>query len=261
MRNASILLLLCALIASCSTNFSIEGTSDVSMLDGHMLFLKGMKGNEIGNLDSCDIVHGKFSFHGQIDSTQVGAIFLDNENLMPVVLEEGDIKMTINSSGQKCSGSPLNDKLSEFTEKFNQIVNQMGDLQHQHDQAIMDGKDLDEVVVKLQAKADKLAADQETLITKFIEENFDNVLAPFAFQLVTENMQYPMLSPWIEALMSKATDTFKNNDYVREFMQAAERNQNIMNGMEEPAPQVPTVPADQSAGQVPTPNELAAPAQ
>ena len=165
------------------------------------------------------------------------------ERLMERAIEEGDEKY-IDGSSLICPN-----------DYFNALF------LLRHDQAIMDGKNLDEVVVKLQVKADKLAADQETLITKFIEENFDNVLAPFAFQLVTENMQYPMLSPWIEALMSKATDTFKNNDYVREFMQAAERNQNIMNGMEEPAPQVPAMPADQSAGQVPTPNELAAPAQ
>lgn len=247
------------LLASCSTSYSIKGSSDVSMLDGHMLYLKAMKGDEIKNIDSCDVVHGQFEFHGQLDSTKVGMIFLDNQDLMPVVLEEGEIEMTINSSGQSCKGSPLNDKLSEFTEKYNQLVNQMADLERQPYQAIMNGTDVQEAAAASQAKSSKLSLELEQIVTKFIEENFDNVLGPFAFQMVTGMMEYPMTSPWIEALMSKATDTFKNDRYVKEFMQMAERNQAIMTGMEDPAASAAPAPVDQPIDQAPTPNELAKP--
>ncbi len=116
---------------------------------------------------------------------------------------------------------------------------------------------MQEVSIQLQSKADKLSVDEEKLITTFIEENFDNVLAPFAFQMVTGGMEAPMFTPWIEVLMTKATDAFKNNSYVKEFLEIAERNRNIMTGMETPAPTLPEQPLDQA----PTPNELAAPEQ
>lgn len=255
MKKAIIAVLAAAGFASCSTSYSIQGTSDVSMLDGHMLYLKAQKGDEVKNIDSCDVVHGQFEFHGQIDSTKVAVVYLDNQNLMPVVLEEGDIVMNINSSGQSCKGTPLNDTLSVFTEKYNQLINDMADLEREPYQAIMNGTDVVEAAQKSQAKSDKLSVELEKLITSFIEQNFDNVLGPFVFQMVTGSMEYPMSSPWIEALMSKATDAFKNDKYVKEFMQMAERNQAIMTGMEDPTPA--PVPTDQPIDEAPTPNELA----
>ena len=40
------------------------------------------------NLDSCDVVHGQFAFHGTVDSTKVAQIFMDDINLQfPVVIE------------------------------------------------------------------------------------------------------------------------------------------------------------------------------
>lgn len=258
MKNLLIAVLATISFISCSSSYNIKGTSDVAMLDGHMLYLKAVKDGEVKNIDSCDVVHGQFHFNGQTDTTKVGAIFLGEQNLIPVVLEEGDIVITINTAKQQCSGSELNDKLSAFTEKYNQLSNQMSDLEHQHYQAIMDGKDMETVAAQLQAKADKLSADEEKLITEFIEENFDNVLAPFVFQMVTGSMEFPMYTPWIEALLAKATDAFRNDPYVKEFISTAERNQAIMNGMQD-ATQPETEPSNNfgKADDAPTPNQLA----
>lgn len=261
MKNYLYILLATLAIVSCSNSYEIKGTSDVSILDGRMLYLKAVVKDEVKNIDSCDVVHGKFEFKGSLDSVKVAAIYMDDQNLLPVVLEEGDIQVKLTSARQECKGSPLNDKLSEFTEKYNQIVNERADLEHQHSQAIMNGDDMAAVNQRLSAKAQELLDKEEDLITKFIEENFDNVLAPFAFELVTSANPYPMLNPWIEVLMSKATDTFKNNEYVRDYMEAAERNQAIMNGMESPEPAAPTVPQNVPLQEAPTPNEMAAPAE
>ena len=58
--------------------------------------------------------------------------------------------------------------------------------------------------------------------------------------------------------MSKASETFKNDTYVKEYMSAAQRNQNISNGMEMPAePPLQNVPVQQAAP--PTPSDLAKP--
>ncbi len=70
-------------------------------------------------------------------------------------------------------------------------------------------------------------------MTSFVTDNFDNVLDPGVFFLVTMGNQYPMLSPWIEDIMSKATDHFKNDPYVKDYYQKAQENQAIMNGTHE----------------------------
>lgn len=51
---------------------------------------------------------------------------------------------------------------------------------------------------------------------------------------MTAATPYPELQLWIEALMSKAPDYFKNNEYVRDYYQKALRNQDMMNGMINP---------------------------
>ena len=55
--------------------------------------------------------------------------------------------------------------------------------------------------------------------------------------------------------MSKATDKFKNDPYVKDYYQKAQENEQIMNGMKE-APV--TQPSPLTA---PTPNELAKPSE
>ena len=53
------------------------------------------------------------------------------------------------------------------------------------------------------------------------------------FFMMTIGYRYPELSPWIEDIMSKATDKFKNDPYVKDFYQKALENQAIMNGMKD----------------------------
>lgn len=255
------LYIICAAIclASCSTAYNIKGSSDVQNLDGHMLYLKAIVDDKIKNLDSCDVVHGQFAFNGNIDTIKMVTLFVNDESVMPIVIEEGDITIKFNTAQQTCTGTPLNDKLADFIEKYNQITNQISDLQHQHDKAIMDGEDMQIVSKNLQMKYETLNADYDKCITSFIEDNFDNILGPYVFQMATGTMEIPMTNAWIDALMSKATEKFKNDKYVKEFMDAAQRNQAIMTGMEDV--NVPMPETDAATQEVPTPNELAKPAE
>lgn len=265
MKNIIYFLCTAATLASCSSSFSIHGTSDVQNLDGHMLYLKAMKGDNIKSLDSCDVVHGQFDFRGNLDTVKVGTLVINDESVMPVVLEEGDIQIQFNNAKQTCSGTPLNDKLSDFIEKYNQLSNQMQDIQHMETEGMMNGKDMNVVYSKMQVKAAKLNDEFDKCVTSFIEDNFDNVLGPFVFQMATSDMEVPMTNAWIDALMAKATDAFKNDRYVKDFMDAANRNQAIMTGMEAPVPSTPaappTQPGDEEMPAPPTPNQMASPQQ
>ena len=247
-------------MASCAGSYDIKGTSNVSMLDGKMLYLKAYSNSDLKNLDSCDVVHGQFSFSGRLDSIKLVTLFMNEDGMMPIVLEPGTINVKIDNGLQKVSGTPLNDKLSAFIEKYNQLENQMNDLGHKQTQAIMNGEDEAVTNAKLAEEARQIAAKEDKMITSFIVENFDNVLGPGVFFMMTANNPYPELSPWIEDIMSKATDTFKNDAYVRDYYEKAQQNEQIMNGMatpDGPAPQ----PAMQHPMDGPTPNQLAAPAE
>lgn len=251
-------------LASCANSYDISGTSNVSTLDGRMLYLKILENNDFKNVDSCDVVHGQFHFQGSVDSMKMANIFMDDDPVLPLVLESGSITVKLDDTQQVVSGTPMNDKLFGFFKKYQQIQNQLRELVHKHDQAIMNGSDMEAVNKQLNEESIRLSEQEDKLITSFVTDNFNNVLGPGVFFLVTMGNQYPMLSPWIEDIMSKATDYFKNDPYVKDYYKKAQENQEIMNGTRdvqsgmqpemEAAPQV-----NPDAAPAPTANELAAP--
>ena len=249
-------------MTSCANSYNIQGTSNVSTLDGRMLYLKILKNNDFKNIDSCDVVHGQFHFDGNLDSVRMANIFMDDEAVLPLLQESGDINVKLDDAQQIVSGTPLNDKLFKFFKKYQQLQNQQMELVHKHDQAIMNGSDMEMVTRKLNEEAIRLADQEDKLVTSFVTENFDNVLGPGVFFMVTMRNQYPMLSPWIEDIMSKATEHFKNDPYVKDYYQKAQENEQIMNGTRDAgqdasAMQAPQV--DPNAAPAPTANDLAKP--
>lgn len=97
-------------------NYKIDGTSSISRLDGKMLFVKVWDADKMTDIDSCEIVHGKFQMKGKVDSVVMATLFMDDEAMFPVVIERGNIKVTISDLKQTVTGTPLNDKLADFIE-------------------------------------------------------------------------------------------------------------------------------------------------
>ena len=53
------------IFAACAKSYSIDGSSNVSTLDGKMLYLKALSDTGFKKIDSCEVVHGAFSLHGK----------------------------------------------------------------------------------------------------------------------------------------------------------------------------------------------------
>jgi hypothetical protein len=218
------------LLTSCATSYNVRGTSSISALDGSKLYLKTVKNNDLQNIDSCEVVHGEFQFVGLLDTVRMVSLFMDDESIMPLVLEEGDIVIRIDNAVQSVGGTPLNDSLFVFIDKHNQLTNRMSELGHRQSQMLLDGIDENQINRQLNAEADLIAAEEDRLVTKFICDNFDNVLGPGIFMMITSQYRYPILTPQIEDIMSKATDKFKSDPYVRDYYQTAQENEARMNG-------------------------------
>src|SRR5574344_434154 len=223
-----------ALMASCAKSYNVQGSSSISSLDGSKLYLKAVKNNELKSIDSCDIVHGQFHFNGILDTVRMANLFMDDQSIMPVVLEEGEIVIKIDNAAQSVGGTPLNDKLYKFIDKHKQLDNRMSELSHKQSQMMLEGVDELTINEHLNAEAEKIAAEEDKLVTSFIVENFDNVLGPGVFMMITSGFNVPVLTPQIEDIMSKATDKFKNDPYVKEYYQVASENMAKMQGLDEP---------------------------
>lgn len=250
---------LVAVLTSCASSYNVQGSSSISALDGNKLYLKAIKNGAVRNIDSCDVVHGEFHFNGLLDSVRIAQLFMDDESILPVVLEEGEITVKLGPAGPSVGGTPLNDSLYHFIDRHNQLINQMNELSHKHSQMLLEGIDENEINETLSAEAAMIAQQEDQLVTKFIVTNFDNVLGPGVFMMVTSQYRYPVLTPQIEDIMSKATKHFKEDPYVKEYYKTAQENEARMNGMDETvapvaptAPTAPTAPGDSVAG-MPTP--------
>ena len=226
------LIMACAM-ASCAENYSVQGSSSISALDGSKLYLKAIKDNELKSIDSCEVVHGKFRFSGLLDTVRMVNLFMDDESLMPVVLEKGEINIKIDKASQTVGGTPLNEKLYEFIDFHGRLDSQMAELSHKQSQMMLEGIDEDVINEQLNMEAADIARREDSLVTNFIVENFDNVLGPGVFMMMTSGYPYPVLTPQIEDIMSKATDKFKNDPYVRDYYQIATENQARQNGLHE----------------------------
>ena len=165
----------------------------------------------------------------------------------------------IDNTQETVTGTPLNDKLTKFRQQFTRLMNESSDLVHQHDQAIMNGRNMEEVNTRLAAKDADINRKMDKLVTTFVTDNMDNILGPYVFITICMNKyNVPMLDAWVEDIMTRATDKFKNNPQVKEYYEAAQENQNIMNGTKVPDNQSQpqqTSPAPPQDGQ--TPNEMA----
>jgi hypothetical protein len=96
---------------------------------------------------------------------------------------------------------------------------------------LLEGIDEEVINRQLSAEAAKIAAEEDRLVMKFIEANFDNVLGPGVFMMITSQYRYPILTPQIEDIMSKATKKFKEDPYVKDYYQTAQENEKRMNGL------------------------------
>ena len=85
-------------LASCADSYSVQGSSSVSALDGSKLYLNSIKNNELKNIDSCEVVHGQFRSAGLLDTVRMANLFMDDESIMPVVLEKGEIFIKIDNA-------------------------------------------------------------------------------------------------------------------------------------------------------------------
>ncbi|MBO5000069.1 MAG: DUF4369 domain-containing protein, partial [Bacteroidaceae bacterium] len=205
-------------LASCSTGYTIEGNSSVLRLDGKMLFVKVPQGNQMVKIDSSEVVHGLFTMEGAVDSTTIAALYMDDESIMPFVVEEGDIRIQIDNTDIKVYGTPLNDKLYAFIKEKSRLDDRAYEAERMESRMIMDGHSMDVVEKEINKEREKLTNEMNELVKTFIQDNYENVLGPGVFLMLCNGFPYPLLTPLMEEIVEKAPDSFKNHSLIKEYV-------------------------------------------
>ena len=221
-------LLLLFVFTSCGRKYKIEGSSSVTSLDGKMLFLRVLQNGEWVDVDSAEVIHGLFSMKGGLDSVTMVTLFMDDESIMPLVLESGNIEIAISNTELAAKGTSLNNALYEFIDKKNSMDVQIEELQRKEARMVMDGYDLDDIHIQLNREGDSLVQNMNSYVKKFISDNYETVLGPSVFMMLCSSLPYPVMTPQIEDIMKDAPYSFKSNKMVKEFTTKARENMKLI---------------------------------
>lgn len=222
------ILLLLPFIASCTHTYKIEGTSSVNSLDGKKLYLKTVRDGELLKIDSAEVIHGLFSMKGKMDSVQMVTLYMDDESIMPIVLEGGKVTVTISNMEIKAEGTPLNTALYEFIRKKNDLEVSIGELEQKETRMVMDGADYEEIHRQLVSEGDSLVNEMNKYVKKFISDNYENVLGPNVFIMLCNSLPYPVMTPQIDDIIKDAPYSFKDNKMVKEYLKKAKENMKLI---------------------------------
>ena len=218
------LLLLLVFFTSCARKYKVEGSSSVTSLDGKMLFLKTLQNGQWVAVDSAEVIHGLFSMKGPVDSVMMVTLYMDDEGIMPLVLEDGKIEVSISNTQLAAKGTLLNDRLYEFIEKRNALELQIEELDRKEARMVLDGANLEDV-------HKELAKEGETLVEEmnnYVIDNNENVLGPSVFMMMCSTLPYPVMTPQIEDIMRTAPLAFKQNQLIKEFLSKAKENMQLI---------------------------------
>lgn len=223
-------LLFITTLTSCGKKFKIDGMTSVSSLDGKMLFIKVLSGDQLVSIDSAEVIHGYFKMEGKVDSVVLASLYMDEECIMPLVLEEGNINIQINNIGISIKGTPLNDSFNDFIEAKTAIDDKAYEVEREESRMIMDGVDLHTVQMEIDKQRSDVAQQMDELVKTFIQNNYENVLGPGVFIMIGNSLPYPFLTPMMEDIVNEAPEGFKNNHLIKNYITLAqEYKDGVMN--------------------------------
>ncbi len=215
-------------LASCSKGYRIEGKSSVTSLDGKMLYLKALQEGDWIVVDSAEMVHGWFKMKGPVDSVRMVTLYMNEEGLMPLVLENGKIKVNISNTQLVAEGTPLNDLLYDFIGRRNEMERAINEAEREEARLVLDGVRLDDIHDRLQHEVDSMTQAMDAYVKNFITTNFENVLGTSIFMMMCSSLPYPVMTPDIEDILKTAPLAFKQNPLVKDYVSKAKENMKLI---------------------------------
>ena len=132
---------------------------------------------------------------------------------IPIILEEGNIKVIDLNNAMKVEGTPLNDKFYAFMTERDSLLFLLQELPRKESTMILDGYDHDDILRQLGEEEGTLRIAIDKLETDFVTANVDNVLGLTYFLVLCDNAYnqfgFPTTTPQIDEIYGRAPETFK----------------------------------------------------
>ena len=210
------------LLSACASHYNISGDLSQGVVKAEKLYLAVVDDeNQRVFIDSCEIVHGQFSFAGQVDSIVLGHLDVDGATMMPVVIEQGEVDISVDVFGTGITGGVLNKKLSDYYKALNVIQQEWVALYQRRVKLMRDGTENSKDFEDIMLAEDSLNRATEKLQADFILENFNNVLGPGIFMMICDQYPFPILTPQLRTILEQAPPMFLTHPRVSRFIRRA----------------------------------------
>ena len=147
----------------------------------------------------------------------------------PIVIERGNLSISISNTEQRVGGSILNEKLYHFLEQRSRLEEEIMALSNLEAEMILSGVHPAIAHKKTVHRTNRLYTQLEELETEFISSNSDNILGTTFFNALCSQYPYPIITRQIETIIERASDRFKKQPCVRHYIEAAEANMKLIN--------------------------------
>lgn len=196
--------------------YTINGQLDNAQLDGKMVYL--FDAFNMSVIDSALIEKGTFVFSDTV-SQPIFAFLLTSQDEEPyymrVVVEPGEIYADMLTDS--LSGTPLNDELYQYLNKYNYYSNEIQTAYEQYS-SITDEAARETAKVEFDARYEGLMNDFNHLVCEAFERNKTNVLGVFYLMQWKENAQDLSLEK-AEAMLQNASTEVRNHPVVMQLLE------------------------------------------
>ncbi len=144
------------------------------------VYLAQLTNSSIDYIDSTFIKGGGFEFNGNMDTPIVRFIFYPlpegGEDIIPLVLEDGEISIKIGRNGAAVSGTALNDAMQAYKDEFDEVSRRA-------ERAFFSVRNMDNISSEkrdsLLKVADALSGEISQVLLRHIGANIENPIGAF----------------------------------------------------------------------------------
>jgi len=177
-------------VACQQKEYKINGT--IAGVEEGQAILSKIENGRPSNVDTAQIVAGKFTFTGSEDVPQVYLIFIDDIQT-PIMFfgENGNININVADKEKitdaEITGSPTNEVFTKFVDELPGRA-RLEELQAEFQKAMMSNEK--ETMEALKAEANELIEEQKAYFIKFIKENTSNVVGAYLANQAVRDLDF-----------------------------------------------------------------------
>jgi len=205
-------------LMSCTNCYKMDGVVETLGYEGRELSLVEFLPHQITKFDSCRVVEGHFKMKGHIDSTRLVFLCKDGRPIIPLYMEKGHIRISLQPTEMTASGTRQNDLFYSFLKEKIAIDNHYEDLFQQSMR--LSRRRIDPRKTELLQDSLRIIVDEcENMICAFMAQNYSEPAAVGVFMMLSSSPSTSDdISPLLRRILDAAPDDFLSQSYVNGFI-------------------------------------------